>query len=261
MRQDLSNDVAIVTGAGRGIGRAIALALAAEGAAVGVFARTEREIAETASLISGAGGRAIALPVDVKDAAMVRAAVEETAAKFGPVTLLVNNAGTPGPAGLDWEVDAEAWFECIEGTVRGAFLLCQAVVPGMVARRSGRIINVASLSGTQAFPPIIATSVAKTALIRFSEGQAVQLDPHGVRVFAVHPGVVRTRLLQSYGLQLPENWYVGPERAGSLCARLASGRYDRLSGRFLSIDDDLDELLSRADEIKARELYTLRIRV
>jgi NAD(P)-dependent dehydrogenase (short-subunit alcohol dehydrogenase family) len=259
MGQDLSHDVAIVTGAGRGIGRAIALSLAAEGAAVGVFARTEPEIAKTAALISDAGGRAIALPLDVRDAAGVRVAVEETARRLGPVTVLVNNAGTPGPAGLDWEVDAEAWFECIEVIVRGAFLLCQAVVPGMIDRSSGRIINIASISGTRAFPPIIATSIAKTALIRFSEGLATQLDGHGVRVFAVHPGVVRTRLLESYGLQLPEGWYVGPERAGSVCARLASGRYDTLSGRFLGIDDDLDELLNRTDEIVARELYTLRI--
>ncbi|GAC1456467.1 MAG: 3-oxoacyl-ACP reductase FabG [Gemmatimonadaceae bacterium] len=259
MGPDLSHDVAIVTGAGRGIGRAIALSLAAEGAAVGVFARTEQEIAETAALISAAGGRAIALQLDVKDAAGVRVAVEETARRLGPITLLVNNAGTPGPAGLDWEVDAEAWFECIEVIVRGAFLLCQAVVPGMIERSSGRIINIASISGTRAFPPIIATSIAKTALIRFSEGLAAQLDGRGVRVFAVHPGVVRTRLLKSYGLQLPEEWYVGPERAASLCARLASGRYDTLSGRFLGIDDDLDGLLNRTGEIVKRELYTLRI--
>src|SRR3984893_16301436 len=259
MGQDLSHDVAIGTGAGRGIGRAIALSLAAEGAAVGVFARTEQEIAETAALISDTGGRAIALPFEVGEAAGFLVAVEETARRLGPVTLLVNNAGTPGPAGLDWEVDAEAWFECIEVIVRGAFLLCQAVVPGMIERRSGRIINIASISGTRAFPPIIATSIAKTALIRFSEGLAVELEVHGVRVFAIHPGVVRTRLLESYRLQLPEEWFVGPERAGSLCARLASGRYDTLSGRFLGIDDDLDELLNRTGEIVARELYTLRI--
>ena len=259
MGQNLIHDVAIVTGAGRGIGRAIALSLAADGAAVGVLARTEQEIAETTALISNAGGRSIALPLDVRDVAAVRAAVAETARRLGPLTILVNNAGTPGPAGLDWEVDAEAWFECIEVIVRGAFLLCQAVVPGMLDRGSGRVINIASISGTRAFPPIIATSIAKTALIRFSEGLATQLDGRGVRVFAVHPGVVRTRLLESYGLQLPEEWFVGPERAGSLCARLASGRYDALSGRFLGIDDDLDQLLNRKDEIVARELYTLRI--
>jgi NAD(P)-dependent dehydrogenase (short-subunit alcohol dehydrogenase family) len=259
MEQDLRQQVAVVTGAGRGIGRSIALALAAEGVSVGVFARTQQEIAETAALITNAGGRAIAIPLDVRDAAGIRAAVDDTARRLGPITLLVNNAGTPGPAGLDWEVDPDAWFECIDVIVRGAFLLCQAIVPGMIHQGSGRIINIASISGTRPFPPIIATSIAKTALIRFSEGLAAQLAPHGVRVFAIHPGVVRTRLLESYGLQIPDDWYVGPERAGSLCARLASGRYDALSGRFIGIDDDLDELVNRAGEIAARELYTLRI--
>jgi len=252
-------NVAIVTGAGRGIGRAIALSLAAEGAAVGVFARTPEEIAATAEQISEAGGRALALSLDVRDAAAVRAAVSETEHQLGAVTLLVNNAGTPGPAGLDWQVNPEAWFECIDVIVRGAFLLSRAVLPGMIARGSGRIINIASITGTRPYPPITATSVAKTALIRFSEGLAVQLEAHGICVFAVHPGVVRTRLLESYGLRIPEARFVGPERAGSLCARLASGRYDLLSGRFLGIDDDLDDLQSRVDDIKARELYTLRL--
>jgi NAD(P)-dependent dehydrogenase (short-subunit alcohol dehydrogenase family) len=261
MVDSLSNDVAIVTGAGRGIGRAIALSLAAEGAAVGVFARTSDEIGATAALISEVGGRALALTVDVRNATAVQSAVSETASRFGPVTLLVNNAGTPGPAGLDWEVDAEAWFECVDVIVRGALLLSRAVVPGMIARGSGRIINIASITGIRPYPPITATSVAKTALIRFSEGLAVQLETHGVRVFAVHPGVVRTRLLESYRLQLPEGLFVGPERAGSLCARLASGRYDLLSGRFIGIDDDLDKLLSRAGEIKERDLYTLRLTI
>jgi NAD(P)-dependent dehydrogenase (short-subunit alcohol dehydrogenase family) len=253
--QILSHDVAIVTGAGR----AIAMSLAAEGAAVGVFARTAEEIGATAALVSAAGGRALALPLDVRDAAAVSSAVSETANRFGPVTLLVNNAGTPGPAGLDWEVDQEAWLECIDVIVRGAFLLSQAVIPGMIARRSGRIINIASNAGTRARPPVTATSIAKTALIRFSEGLATQLDAYGVSVFAVHPGIVRTRLFESYGLQLPQELFVGPERAGSLCARLASGRYDRLSGLFFGIDDDLEKLLTRVDEITERELYTLRL--
>jgi hypothetical protein len=96
--------------------------------------------------------------------------------------------------------------------------------------------------------------------LALGEGHRTDLDQDFVQqVFAIHPGVVRTRLLESYGLELPEEWFVGPERAGALCARLASGRYDALSGRFLAIDDDLDELLKRADEITARELYTLRV--
>ena len=259
MGQSLGRDIAIVTGARRGIGRAIALSLAAEGAAVGVFARTAVEIAETAAMISSAGGHALALPVDVTVPAAVGAAVSETASKLGPVTLLVNDAGTPGPAGLDWQVEPDEWFECVEVIVRGAFLLCRAVVPGMIARGSGRIINIASITGIRARPPITATSVAKTALIRLSEGLALQLSEHGIHVFAIHPGVVRTRLLESYGFQIPEERFVGPERAGSLCARLASGRYNALSGRFLGVDDDLEELLGRADDIAARELYMLRL--
>jgi NAD(P)-dependent dehydrogenase (short-subunit alcohol dehydrogenase family) len=175
------------------------------------------------------------------------------------VTLVVNNAGTPGPAGLDWEVDPTVWFECIDVIVRGALLLSQAVVPGMIAHGSGRIINIGSISGTRAFPAITATSIAKTALIRFSEGLAIQLEKKGICVFAIHPGIVHTQLLDSYGLQIPEERFVGPERAGLLCALLASGRYDTLSGRFLSVDDDLEELLGRLGEIAKRELYTLRL--
>jgi NAD(P)-dependent dehydrogenase (short-subunit alcohol dehydrogenase family) len=259
MPHDLSQDVAIVTGAGRGIGRAIALSLARAGAAIAVLARSADEIAATAALIDSAGGRALAIPVDVTDAAAVRTGVSEVVQRLGPVTVLVNNAGAPGPAGLDWKVDPAAWFECIDVSLKGAFLMCQSVVPGMINRGTGRIINVASITGTRAFAPIFATSIAKTGLIRFTEGLAAQLDAHRVRVFAIHPGVVRTRLLESYGLQLPEEWFVGPERAGALCMELASGRYDALSGRFLSIDDNLDEFLTRTTDIVARELCMLRI--
>lgn len=260
MKISLNEDVALVTGAGRGIGRAIALALAREGAAVAVTARTESEIAGTAGDIVNAGGRALAIPCDVRNEGAVREAVRQTAARFGPVTVLVNNAGTPGPAGNDWETDPEAWFECVEVIVRGALLMTRAVVPEMIARGSGRIVNIASVSGTQPFPPIFATSVAKTALIRFSEGLAGQLAPHGVRVFAIHPGIVRTRLLESYGLQIPDEWCVGPEQAAALCVRLAGGAADALSGRVLTIADNLDDLCSRSEDIAARELYTLRMK-
>jgi NAD(P)-dependent dehydrogenase (short-subunit alcohol dehydrogenase family) len=93
-----------------------------------------------------------------------------------------------------------------------------------------------------------------------AEELAQTAGPRGVAAFAIHPGVVKTRLLLSYGLTLPEEWYVPPERAAELCVRLASGRYDALSGRFLTVDDDLDALLTRADDIAQQEQYLLRIR-
>jgi 3-oxoacyl-[acyl-carrier protein] reductase len=260
MPNTLSNEVAVVTGGGRGIGRAIALSLSRKGARVGVLARTRSEIAATAAAIDNAGGRAMAIAVDVRDREAIRAAVLEVERHLGPISLLVNNAGTPGPAGHDWEVDPEAWFECVEVIVRGAFLASHAVLPGMIARGAGRIINVASVSGTRAVLPITATSIGKTALIRFTEGLAGQLRALGVCVFAIHPGIVRTRLLESYRLQIPADLFVAPARAGSLCARLASGRYDILSGCFLRIEDDLEVMLSRADEAARYELYTLRIK-
>jgi NAD(P)-dependent dehydrogenase (short-subunit alcohol dehydrogenase family) len=185
--------------------------------------------------------------------------VADTARQFGPVSLLINNAGTPGPVGSDWEVDAAAWWECIEVIVRGAFLCTQAVLPGMLARGGGRIIQMASVSGTRAFPAMTATSVAKTALIRMTEGLAQSAGPKGVAAFAIHPGIVKTRLLDSYGLTIPESMFAPPERAGDLCVRLASGRYDALSGRFLTITDDLDALVARADELAAHEQLLLRI--
>ena len=130
----------------------------------------------------------------------------------------------------------------------------------MLARGGGRIVQMASVTGTRAYNPITATSVAKTALIRMTESLAQSAGPKGVAVFAVHPGVVKTRLLLSYNLPLPEEIYVPPERVAQLCVRLASGRYDALSGRFLTIDDDLDYLLARSDDIVKEELYTLRIK-
>jgi NAD(P)-dependent dehydrogenase (short-subunit alcohol dehydrogenase family) len=192
--------------------------------------------------------------------AAVRRAVEEAERQLGPITFLMNNAGTPGPFGLDWEVDAEAWWECVEVGLRGAFLCNQAVVPGMIARGSGRVVQTVSTTGTEARPKMTATSIAKTALIRLTEGLALSGAPHGVHTFAIHPGVVDTDLLRAYHLDLGRVRLDPPERAATLCVRLASGAYDTLSGRFLRVDDDLDDLVRRTADITEQQLLTLRIK-
>ena len=255
----LDGQVAIVTGGGRGIGRAIGESLARAGAAVALVSRSRHEVESVAAGIVQSGGRAIALAVDVRDQASMRVAVAEVRSQLGPITLLVNNAGTPGPRGADWEVDGVEWWEGIEVAVRGAFVCNQAVIPGMIENGGGRIIHVASTTGTTANPRFTSTSVAKTAVIRLAEGLARSGAEHHVRSFSIHPGIVKTRLLESYGLTIPENLYSPPERAGVLCERLASGVYDALSGTFITVDDDLDEMLTRADLIASGSLQTLRI--
>lgn len=264
----LEGQVAFVTGAGRGIGLAISKALADQGAAVALVARSAAQIDDAASAIRGEGGRALAIPADVTDTAHIQQVASLTERELGPVTLLVNNAGTPGPVGPDWEVDADDWWRCIEVTVRGAFLCAQAVLPEMLHRGSGRVINVASGTGTRAVPGLTATSVAKTALIRFSEGLAEETKDSGVSVFAIHPGAVHTQLTESY-LQSPEldRWYPSlrrqlrtpPELVGELCVQIATGSCDQLSGRFLAVTEDVADLTSRADAIREKELYVLRL--
>lgn len=194
----LEGQVAIVSGGGRGIGFAIAKAVAEAGAAVAVVARSPAEIHAAASTIHHTGGRALALTADVTDAAQIQRVADRTERELGPVTLLVNNAGTPGPVGPDWEVDAVDWWRSIAVSVRGAFVCTQATLPRMLSRSKGRIINVASRTGVGPRPFLTATSVAKTALIRFAEGLAVETQGRGVSVFAIHPGAVRTNLLTSY---------------------------------------------------------------
>lgn len=255
----LNGQVALVTGAGRGIGRATAEALAAAGASVVIAARSAGQLAETAESIAAAGGAVMSRTVDVRDSEAIQDLVLETASRFGPISLLVNNAGTAGPAGNDWEVDAQAWWECIEVCVRGAFLCTQAVLPGMIALGGGRVIEMASLTGTRAYPPITATSVSKTALIRMSEGLAATAGPLGISAFAIHPGIVKTELLLSYGMNIPESAYVPAALAAEMCVRLASGKYDALSGRFLTVNDDLDALVRDLRASSDSDKLTLRI--
>jgi NAD(P)-dependent dehydrogenase (short-subunit alcohol dehydrogenase family) len=143
----LSGQVAIVTGGGRGIGRLVAEALAGAGAAVAVTARSEDELTETVTSITRSRGTALALPGDVSDPRAATRALREVERQLGPVDLLVNNAGISGPIGPVWEVDADEWWRTFEVNLEGVFLFAHAVLPGMVARRRGRVVNMSSNAG------------------------------------------------------------------------------------------------------------------
>ena len=270
---ELRGQVAIVTGAGRGLGRATALALAQARARVGVVARSEEQLAETVRGITEAGGDALAVVVDVCDAAGVERMAREVERTLGPVDLLVNNAGTMGPLGPIWEADPGDWWHSIEVNLRGPYLCSHALLPGMIERRHGRIINVSTSAATVAVAHMGAYVIAKTALIRFTENLAAELLNSGVSVFTISPGTVRTAMtehvLESEAGKKWLPWFrklfdrgrnVPAEKAAQLVVQLASGRADALSGRFIDVSDDLAKLLERLDEVKRDNLYTLRVR-
>jgi NAD(P)-dependent dehydrogenase (short-subunit alcohol dehydrogenase family) len=269
---NLSGQTGIVTGAARGLGRAFALGLAQAGMAVAVIDRRENELHQTLKLLEEKGAKAAAFVADVSQPDQVPGLVRSVEQKLGPIDLLVNNAALAGPAGPTWERDPEAWWRCQEVNLRGPFLCCHAVLPGMIARRKGRIVNIASAAGTVSVPYLSAYVTSKAALIRFTETLAFEVRPHGVSVFAVHPGAVQTpmnqELLATAGKQwLPWLEYVfqqgqdqTPEPGANLVLFLASGKADSLSGRLFMVPDDPLELIGREEEIRQKDLYTLRLR-
>jgi NAD(P)-dependent dehydrogenase (short-subunit alcohol dehydrogenase family) len=269
----MEGQVALITGAGRGLGRAFSIGLAAAGMRVAAVARSADQIAETVRLIEASGWSAVALRADVSDPVEVRRMAQEARDRLGPIDLLINNAGAGGPFGPTWEADPADWWRAFETNMRGPFLCCREIVPGMVAAGRGRIINVASGAGTRAIPYMSAYVSSKAALIRFSETLAGELKESGVSVFAIQPGTVRTAMSQEV-LNSPDalRWLpwlkktfdeggdVTAEPATALALFLASGKADALSGRFFAVPEDPDKVVERVEEVKREDLYTLRMR-
>ena len=266
---DLTNQTAIVTGASRGLGQAYAIALAAAGASVAAVARSAEQLEETVTKIQMAGGKAMAYSLDVTDRFALEQVFQQIEYQQGPIDLLVNNAGVLPPLGPVWEIDPDDWWRTMEVNMRGALLCTRFVVPGMIARKCGRIINVASEAGLKGRAYLSPYGVSKTAVIRFSESLAMELAPHGVKVFAICPGAVRTEMSNVAFSVEGQKWLpwfskifetgqdVSPEEAVKLVLRLASGKYDVLSGRYMQVKDNLDAMYQSRQEIQTKGLYSL----
>lgn len=189
----LKGRVALVTGGGRGIGREIALAFAREGLAVAVAARTLSQVEEAAAAVQALGAKALPLALDVTDAGAIPAAVKAVTEALGPVDVLVNNAGIAESAPFA-KTDPALWERHLRVNVTGPFLLTREVLPGMLERGWGRVINVASLAGLFGAPYITAYAASKHALVGLTRALAMEVAGKGVAVNALCPGYVATDL-------------------------------------------------------------------
>ncbi|MBI5948181.1 MAG: SDR family oxidoreductase [Chloroflexi bacterium] len=260
MAGSLEGQVGIVTGAGRGIGRATAVALAQEGMAVGLVARNRDQLAETADIIQSLGGRALVTVADVADEAAVNAAAGQIAAGLGVATLLVNNAGVSGVFASLVDGDAGAWWRTLEVNLRGPMLFSRAVLPSMIRRGSGCIVNIGSNVGARPTPGNSAYATSKAALLRFTDSLAAEVAQAGVTVIAVSPGLVHTAMTdQPFFQDFPDDEWTPAERAAEIIVRCARGEMNALSGRFLHVEDDLDRILREVGRIEAEGLYILRL--
>lgn len=239
----LTNQIAVVTGAGRGIGHAIALTFAAEGADVACVSRTAENAEKTAQEVRARGRRAWAHAVDVSDASAVEAAAEKILADAGRVDILVNNAGVTRDGLLMRMSDAD-WDTVLDTNLKGAFLFTRAFTRVFVKQRSGRIINVASISGLVGNPGQSNYAASKAGMLGFTKSVARELASRGITVNALAPGFIETDMTAALNEQLrgevlkriPMGHFGQPEDIALAALFLAgpSGRY--LTGQVLTVD-------------------------
>ncbi|BEP14662.1 glucose 1-dehydrogenase [Acidothermaceae bacterium B102] len=239
----------LVTGAGRGVGRAVAEAFA-PGREVALLARTADELEQTAELVRAAGGTPFVAVADLTDANALREAFADVTATMGPIDVLVNNAGTGGGHIELADGDASGWRAVFEVNVLAPATMCALVLPGMVARGRGYVVNIASLQGSRAFNGSSAYGASKAALMRLTDSLANELVGTGVVAFDVSPGLVRTAMTREPHLaamlaDVDEQDWSPAARTGEVLLALTSGRFDGLSGCFVHAEDDLEDLLVR----------------
>jgi 3-hydroxybutyrate dehydrogenase len=252
----LSNQpkVALVTGGGRGIGRAICLALGRAGTRVAVASRSDDANAKVAAEVSELGGEAMAVACDVTNEESISRVVQAVASRFKRIDILVNNAGAVESAPLG-RTTREIWDRILAVNLTGTYLCTRAVVPGMVQRRRGRIINIASTAGKVGYPYVSAYCAAKHGVVGFTRALAREVARDGITVNAVCPGFVDTdmsarsvrRIVETTGKSesearesleslSPQKRLIRPEEVADLAVMLAGDAALGINGQAINLD-------------------------
>ena len=241
--QFLTDKVALVTGASRGLGQAIALTLAAEGAAIAAVARSEQALKETVDAIRATGGTVEPFALDVSDGTAVETSVEKITARFGHIDVLVNNAGVTRD-GLLMRMSSEAWDAVIDTNLKGAFNLTKPVGRLMVRQRAGRIVNISSVIGLIGNAGQANYAASKAGLIGFTKSVAREFASRGITCNVVCPGFIETDMTKELSEDLrkklleriPLQRLGQPNDVASVVAFLCSPAADYITGQIVTVD-------------------------
>ena len=245
-KAELTNKVALVTGASRGIGRAISFRLAAAGAQLVLTGRNQKALKENSQLIIAAGGLTpLICYLDLLDLPSIKAAVKVAEEKFGHIDVLVNNSGITGKTAPMWELQEDEWDETIDTNLKGPFLLTREVIPSMIKRNYGSIIFIGSVTGKRPFMNKTAYAASKLGLVGMMRTLALELGSHGVRVNLISPGFVAGPRLDGVIEQ------VGESEKSSFEAAHAKMREMIPTGKFVSPENIAEGVLFLASERSA----------
>lgn len=253
--------VALVTGASRGIGAHIATALAQAGWKLALTARSDGALTDVTARLRSEGATVLPLACDVTDSSDVDQSVRRVVGELGGVDLLVNNAGLIESEVPLWDSDIDEWWQVLVTNVRGPYLMTRAVVPLMIERGGGRIVNMNSGSGTRESPVLSAYTASKSALARITGSTAAAGAEHGVHAFDLAPGVVQTDMTASMEMHTGRTEWTDPADVTALLLAMADGQLDAFSGRLVRAGaDTLDSLRARAEAGLGDGARMLRLR-
>lgn len=267
--QEFKNKAVLITGAGRGIGKRLALGFAAEGAKIGLLARSKGELELAQLEIEHAGGEALKLRADVRNLDEVSRAVDLMRAKFGPIQVVICGAGIQGPIGEFLSNAPAEWAETVQTNLVGVMHCCSVVLPEMVSRRSGKIIVLSGGGATKPRPGFSAYAASKAALVRFVETLAEEVGVHNVQLNCLSPGATYTHMTDEIlrarekagdrdyqdAMQIRLTGGTSPDKQTSLALFLASQQSNHVSGKLIHVDDGWHKL--KQSNVHP-EIFTLR---